>query len=138
MAKNKFDISNLKRANMVQKKVIPRIVAERARRFFELSFKNEGFTDKSLKKWPKRKRETRETRDEKVLYIRGYLKRSIRRTKMTPREVRIASVGISYANYHNNGTRKHPVRRFIGNSRVLEKGIQKIIERELKKAATKK
>jgi len=62
------------------------------------------------------------------------LKKSIRRTKTTKKQVRISSVGIPYANYHNNGTGRQKKRQFLGNSVILEKGLAKRIEHEIKKA----
>lgn len=40
---------------------------------------------------------------------------------------------ISYAQYHNEGTKKIPKRQFMGNSKELNQKIQKLIANELKK-----
>ena len=132
--KNKLDFNDLLRAEKHLKNNVPKLVGERARRFFELSFRREGFQDSSLVKWTKRKRETKRSRGKKVLSNTGMLKNSIRRTKTTPRQIRISSIGLSYANWHNNGTGRLPKRQFMGNSKTLERGLQKKIEFEIKKA----
>jgi phage gpG-like protein len=132
--KNKLDFNDLARAEKHLRNNVPKLVGERARRFFELSFRREGFQDSSLVKWTKRKRETKRSRGKKVLSNTGMLKNSIRRTKTTPRQIRISSIGLSYANWHNNGTGRLPKRQFMGNSKTLERGLQKKIEFEIKKA----
>jgi phage gpG-like protein len=126
-----FDI--LVKADQHLQQNVPKIIGERARRFFELSFANEGFNDRSLTKWRKRKKETKRSRGKKVLSGTGFLKNSIRRSKTTRRQVVISSLGVSYAGFHNDGTGRAPQRQFIGNSTTLERGLQKRIEHELKK-----
>ena len=129
----KLSFKALKRADRHLKNNVPKIIGERARRFFELSFIKEGFTDSGFSKWAKRKRENKRSIGKKVLSGRGFLKGSIRRTKTTPKQIRISSVGVAYANIHNQGRGKMPKRQFIGNSRTLEKGLQKRIEHEIRK-----
>lgn len=129
----KLSFDALKRADRHLKQNVPKIIGERARRFFELSFKKEGFTDTGFSKWKKRKRENKRSRGKKILSRSGFLKNSIRRTKTTSKQIRISSVGVVYANVHNQGRGKMPKRQFMGNSRTLEKGLQKRIEFEIRK-----
>ena len=129
----KLSFDALKKADNHMKKNVPKLIGERARRFFELSFKREGFQDKSFKPWRKRKRENRRSRGKKVLSNTGLLKGSIRRTKTTAKQIRISSLGVKYANYHNRGVGSLTKRQFMGNSETLERGIQKKIEFEIKK-----
>lgn len=132
--KNKLDFNDLLRADNHLKNNVPKILGERARRFFELSFQKQGFTDTGFNKWARRKRETKRSIGKKVLSNTGMLKKSIRRTKTTSKQIRISSVGIRYANIHNSGIGKMTKRQFMGNSVTLEKGLRKRIEREIKKA----
>ena len=129
----KLSFKALERADRHFKNNVPKIIGERARRFFELSFIKEGFTDSGFSKWAKRKKETKRSIGKKILSGRGFLKGSIRRTKTTPKQIRISSVGVAYANTHNQGIGRMPKRQFIGNSRTLEKGLQKRIEYEIRK-----
>ena len=131
--KKKLDFNDLVKANEHLKRNVPKIIGERARRFFELSFEREGFNDKGLQKWRRRKKETKRSIGKKVLSGTGFLKNSIRRTKTTPKQIRISSLGVAYANIHNNGRGTMPQRKFLGNSRTLEKGLGKRIEHEIKK-----
>tara|TARA_R110002012_G_scaffold271164_3_gene456357 strand:- start:2191 stop:2613 length:423 start_codon:yes stop_codon:yes gene_type:complete len=131
--KNKLDFNDLVRADKHLKNNVPKIIGERARRFFELSFRKQGFTDTGFSKWKRRKRETKRSIGKNILSNTGMLKNSIRRTKTTKKQIRISSVGIPYANIHNQGIGKMPKRQFIGNSETLEKGLQKRIEYEIKK-----
>lgn len=132
--KKKLDFNDLVRADKHLKNNVPKIIGERARRFFELSFAKQGFTDRGFSKWARRKKETKRSIGKKILSDTGMLKKSIRRTKTTKKQVRISSVGIPYANYHNNGTGRQKKRQFLGNSVILEKGLAKRIEHEIKKA----
>ena len=131
--KNKLDFNDLARADKHLKNNVPKIIGERARRFFELSFRKQGFTDTAFSKWKRRKRETKRSIGKNILSNTGMLKNSIRRTKTTKKQIRISSVGIPYANIHNQGIGKMPKRQFIGNSKTLEKGLQKRKEYEIKK-----
>ena len=129
----KLSFDQLVKADKHLQKKVPKIIGERARRFFELSFKKQGFTDNGFSAWSRRKKETRLSTGKKVLSSTGMLANSIRRTKTTPRKVVISSVGLKYANIHNSGVGNMPKRKFIGNSKTLEKGLEKRIEHELKK-----
>lgn len=139
--KNKLDFDDLARADKHLKNNVPKIIGERARRFFELSFRKQGFTDTGFSKWKRRKREYKGNAKtgrapsfgKNTLSNRGFLRKSIKRTKTTKKQIRISSVGIPYANIHNQGIGKMPKRQFIGNSKTLEKGLQKRIEHEIKK-----
>ena len=139
--KNKLDFNDLVRADKHLKNNVPKIIGERARRFFELSFRKQGFTNRGFSKWARRDKEykanaktgRRASAGKKILSNRGDLADSIERTKTTKKQIRISSVGIPYANYHNNGTGRQKKRQFIGNSEILEKGLQKRIEHEIKK-----
>lgn len=130
---NKISLTPIITAQLKAKKVLPIILGERARRFFELSFKKEGFTNESFNPWKKRKRETKRSTGKKILSDKGILSNSIRRRHTSFNRTIISSKGIRYANYHNKGTKITPKRQFIGNSKKLEKGLQKLAEYELKK-----
>lgn len=129
---NELNFDQLFKAHEHLKRKVPKIIGERARRFFELSFKREGFTDTSFVKWARREKETSLSTGKKVLSDTGQLANSIRRSKTTAKKVVVSSRGIFYANFHNNPAGGATQRQFMGNSKVLEKGLQKRIEKELK------
>jgi len=55
--KKKLDFNDLVRADKHLKNNVPKIIGERARRFFELSFAKQGFTDRGFSKWARRKKQ---------------------------------------------------------------------------------
>lgn len=129
---NKLSFDALEKADRHLKNNVPKIIGQRAERFFQLSFTKEGFTDKGFDKWSKRKKETRLSRGKKILSATGDLKNSIRVTKVSKNKVIVSSLGVSYADFHNSGQGQKK-RQFIGNSEVLERGLQKRIETEIRK-----
>lgn len=98
------------------------VMGVEATNHFTKSFANQGFTDETLSKWPRRK----SLRDigRGILIKTGNLRRSIRVISRTFRSVTIGS-DLPYAQTHNDGLRvrghKMPKRQFIGNSGVLNR-----------------
>ena len=139
---NKLSFTELLKAHKKVDRVVPKLLGERARRFFEISFKREGFNDRGFNKWAKRKNEypadkkrgTPSSYGKKTLSNTGALANSIRVTKANSRKIQISSIGLKYANKHNSGNNGMPKRQFMGNSEVLEKGIAKKLEYEYYKA----
>lgn len=136
-------------------KKIPRIVGVEGRNHFERSWDNEGFTDTSLVKWPKRKEPVKlgkkgkkrwqdKNAGRKLLVshladTRGaHLKDSI---QVEVKEDRVIfSTDKPYAEVHNEGGRagrgkgfNMPKRQFIGPSKMLDGNIKKKIDREIEK-----
>lgn len=109
---------------------------------FRKSFRDEGFTDRNLKKWKPVKRS---------IYGKGAAKgRKILtgETKQLSDSIGyrtstsgvVITAGVKYAQVHNeggtagiNGSARIPKRQFIGRSAVLENVIARTIQRELNK-----
>ena len=141
----KFKIT--KRLFKEQKRILPVILGKEAKNFFLDSFRRMGFTDFSLKRWtPRRKRlqkgRTSPTLIEPATLIKtGTLRRSIRVSPTTFRITKIFT-NLRYAAIHNFGLQglafgknpfKMPERKFIGNSRVLERKLEQRILKEINK-----
>jgi phage gpG-like protein len=96
--------------------------------FYKRSFTNEGFTDNSLKRWPRRKIQ----RSWPLLYKTGNLKNSL---KIIIRGENYFVIGtdVSYAPYHNNGTDRLPQRQFIGESATLTRRLTNLLDDIIKK-----
>ena len=119
---------------------LPKLAGNMAVNFYKESFRNQGFTDKSYKRWEPRKRtDRRQTNNRAVLTRSGNLRRSIRLISSNARSVRIGTDEV-YAEAHNEGLRagrgngfRMPKRQFIGESKQLEDKIEKFILKELNK-----
>ena len=116
------------------------IMGTEALNHFTKSFRDQGFTDTSLKKWDARKKET-DTRGRKdrnrssraILVRTGELRRSLQKRNLGRYSVVIKSDKI-YANVHNEGLRSGrgggftmKKRQFVGYSEVLNRRLQQRI-----------
>lgn len=106
-------------------------IAVEAKKHFDRSFHNEGFTDQRLERWPKRNPDRRP--HDPTLYHTGRLSSSTR-VRVLARGVAIIN-SVKYAGYHNYGIGQKQ-RRFIGNSVVLNRRIAVILVRGIKIALT--
>jgi len=129
------------------KKEIKKILilsAEEAVQFFQANITGrQGFLDRKVKKWPKRKRNVDPGRN--ILVGKGggaKLWKSISRTTLSARSVTIGIKGEpkDYASVHNYGLRAGrgkgfimPKRQFMGESKTLNKKINRLIKRRIKK-----
>lgn len=142
-----FKLKLTKRLFRQQKRTLPIILGKEAKNFFLQTFRKGGFTDISFKRWiPRRKRlakgRTSPTLKESANLTRsGKLKRSIKVRPATFRKIRIFT-NLVYAAIHNFGLKgvafgKHsftmPEREFIGNSKVLERKLERKALREINK-----
>lgn len=149
---NKFNFEAvLKRFNEA-KKELPGVLGTMARNHFADSFRKGGFTDDVFERWPGRKGELRggiamvrqRSRGSRAILVKsGALRRSIMVKESSFDRVRIvADMGLSgnkdYAPVHNEGLRAGrgrgfdmPKRKFVGRSKLLERNIQKRIEKEI-------
>lgn len=97
---------------------------------FTTSFRNQGFTDETNRRWQPRKRTERSRLGNRAILVKsGRLRRSIRTKRFGLLAVKILT-DVSYASVHNNGERsgrgrgfKMPKRQFIGYSGVLNRKI---------------
>jgi len=139
--------------------VLPDIIAVEGKKHFEQSFDNQGFTDKSIRKWKRRRfggqrnkkrggrtkaysEFLRKDKGRAILVSHQadkkgpHLKDSIRATK-TKKQV-IFSTDKPYAQVHNEGGHagrgagfEMPQRQFMGPSEELNKKIERKITREM-------
>jgi phage gpG-like protein len=107
MPRNKLDLDPLVKALQKQKKTLPIKVGEDAVRFFRRSFRNEGFTDRTLKKWKDRKYPARGGA-KTILKVSGALMRSIKRLSTSFGSIKIGTRGVTYAQIHNEGGTTNP------------------------------
>ena len=134
----------------------PELAAVEAVNFTKERFVMKNWVDRSRKAWPQRKRKSRGT----LMVKSGRLKRSIRKLKTTQNSV-IIGTDVPYAQAHNDGktiektvnvrqhTRKRkgrshtvqshtrnmkltlPERRFIGESAVLARRVERLLQSEM-------
>jgi phage gpG-like protein len=119
-----------------------------ALKHYKKSFSDEGFTDKSFWHWTPLKRPRRgRYAGSKILTNTGKLKNSIRTTSNSNKEgfyVNFKS-SLKYAKIHNEGLMgkayghpfKMPKRMFMGYSTQLDKRLQRIFDKGIKKAFSK-
>lgn len=130
-----------------QKRTLPIILGNQAKNFFLEAFRKGGFTDIGFQRWKRRKKRLPRGRfsptqlEPATLVKTGKLRRSIKVRPTTFRKTRIFT-NLIYAAIHNFGLQglafgKHKFkmkeRKFIGNSRVLEKKLEKRILKEVNK-----
>jgi phage virion morphogenesis protein len=126
---------------IVSKTVLVRLIGEQAINFFTLNFRRQGFLDDSLSKWkPRKKTEKSKIGNRGVLIGKGSsdkLSRSIKKLVTKRDSVIIGSTKI-YAGVHNYGLKSGsgkgfimPERKFIGDSRALNKKISKLVRNHL-------
>ena len=142
-----FKFKLTKRLFKQQKRSLPIVLGNQAKNFFLEAFRKGGFTDISFKRWmSRRKRLTKgrasaTLRESSNLVKSGKLKRSIKVRPATFRKTRIFT-NLVYAAIHNFGLKglafgKHPFkmpeREFIGNSKVLERKLERRILKEINK-----
>ena len=123
-------------------KIVLAKAANEAVNHFKANFKVGGFVDRSAEKWKPRKGNKDPGRGVLIGKGGGRLKRSIRRSSLTSKRTIIGISGTpkKYASVHNFGLRAGrgagflmPKRKFMGESRVLNKKIGRLINRHIKK-----
>lgn len=118
-------------------RTLPQLVGAAAVDHFKKSFRDEGFTDATLEPWKDVKRRTNPTRADRaaaslpILTQSGDLGRSIEFTTQPGEAVitadtRGAGSDKDYAAQHNEGTRLIPKRQFIGPSQTLDRRVERI------------
>lgn len=104
MNNNSKKIEKLRRVFKKNRDKMVRIMATVALDHFNDSFQNQGFTDKSLKKWKPRKPITRQTAQTgNILVDSANLQNSLTITKQQWPRAEVKAVGIPYAGIHNEG-----------------------------------
>lgn len=126
-------------------KSLPVKIGNIALNHFKKSFRDEGFTDKKLDPWQKRKRPNKADRAtgrrRAILVDSGNLKRSLKVRSARFEAIKVGSYGIRYAEIHNKGLTglafgkhrfKMPKRQFIGDSEVMNKKIRARLRAEMR------
>lgn len=142
-----FKFKLTKRLFASQKRTLPIVLGNIAKNFFLEAFRKGGFTDKGFKRWKQRRKRigrgrTSPTLKEAATLVKtGTLKRSIKVRPATFKRTRIFT-NLVYAAIHNFGLQglafgkvpfKMPEREFIGNSRVLERKLERRVLKEVNK-----
>lgn len=111
----------------IENEIAREIVRAEADNFHRRNFRNEGFTDKTLVKWPRRKKEPVPRRA--LLVKKGHLKKTA--THGSTRGNKIDYVMPIYGKVHNEGGRAGrgkgftmPKRQFLGMSAELDRKIK--------------
>ena len=120
-----------RQAKLKAEETLPAKLGNGAVKFFRSNFDREGFLDRSVSKWKRRKYKPRGGQ-KKILTVSGRLKRSIRRLQTSWGRIVIGSKDVIYAERHNEGLAGMPKRQFIGESNTLEKALKKRIEKEIR------
>lgn len=136
-----FQLGRTQQLFRLQKQTLPKILANEAKNFFLEGFRKGGFTDNGFKKWaPRFKRLSRtlvsRTEREPSNLIgagSGKLRRSIAVRIATFLRIVIGTSGIPYAARHNLGLKNMPQRQFIGDSKRLERELERRIFKEMDK-----
>jgi phage gpG-like protein len=157
MAKqNKFNFKGIeKKARTTLENAMVEI-GNSAKSFFVENFRKQGFDDKSVEKWPKRKKTERKGRGSKksaeaagtvrsvkagraILVKTGDLRRSIIRNPANRAALSVKiSTDLPYAKIHNDGFKGteyvKPHRRFVNQGDTMGTGIYNIKSRRERKA----
>ena len=96
------------------------------------NFNAEGFIDEAVERWPARKSK-KDNAGRRLLVKTGRLRESIKVLSRAGNTRKIGTL-VPYSKYHNDGIPgRLPQRKFIGNSKRLERMNYKVIERYLKR-----
>lgn len=119
----------------IEREIAATVVVVEAENHFAGSFRNEGFTDRSLQPWPARKKT--EPGSKRGLLIgkgTGTLRRQATKGQVIGNRVSF-TIGVPYGKVHNEGLRagrgagfQMPKRQFIGDSQVLNERIERKIK----------
>ena len=125
-----FNFPQKKREIDRLKTQLPRIVANEALNHFLLGFRRGGGqTDAG--RWAPRKRTARRNAGRALLVDTGALRRDVQVRLTTLKKIVIGTTRIIYARRHNEGLKGMPKREFLGDSKKLDKKVNKLILKEL-------
>ena len=133
----------LLRAQIQWKGEVPKLVRsmtnDAATYFKTLVFNRDGYdvqpTSVNGGRWKKRKKETKKTIGKQLLVNTGRMRRSI--TANARGNVGVVSTTVPYAQYHMEGTKDMPQRKFMGDSRILNGKFELKINRVLNRVFEK-
>lgn len=124
----KFHAKNRKLTRTIEE--LPREVANQQVNFFQANFRRQGFLDRGVKKWKRRKGNFQPQRA--ILTLSGDLRDDIRvigRPRLT--RIEVGTLTIPYAKRHNRGLAGMPQRQFIGDSYQLNRLTRALIRRRI-------
>ena len=134
-----FNFDKIKTDFVVVKSKIPLRLANDVQQHFLKGFRRGGgSTNASIGGWTKRKtsrsaRERKRSVGRALLVRSGKMRSDIKKRKISFNNITVGTRSIPYAGYINDGTEKMVQREFIGDSRVLERKIEKRLLREFDK-----
>jgi phage gpG-like protein len=98
------DIAKFKKRFEAFKKNVPRKAGVNAVNFFKDRFRAQNWLDKQADNWKARKQTTGRKSDRRAILTKtGRLRRSIRLTSAVFNKITVASLGVPYAQVHNEG-----------------------------------
>lgn len=154
---NKFQLEKAVAQLAKEKRTMPRVIGNLAKRHFRRNFREQGFVDQAKDPWQEVKRRKKGTRawrlaakedpgarTRRILTGKGStgLVTTINVQKASFDAIVVGTRGVKYAAIHNEGLEgkawgkhkfKMPKRQFIGNSKKLEREIESYIVKELDK-----
>lgn len=152
MARNKGGTESLQRkirAFNALKTILPVLIGNDAKNFFNDSFKKQGWEDEGIQKWQPRKGEVgigglskvskKSASGRAILVKTGDLKKSLFLEQADWGKVRISS-DLPYSAIHNEGLEgnafgkhkfKMPKRKFMGRSRKLHNRLKELMEKKI-------
>lgn len=116
------------------KRDLPLELSKDAQKFFNASWRNQGFDDGGVQKWKSRAKETKKSKGKAILVSSGNLRTAVGTSlkEATWEKIRFV-VDVFYAGYHNEGDGKIPQRKFMGDSKTLRilqrEKIKKIVDK---------
>jgi phage gpG-like protein len=133
MSDNKLSFKEVMAKMETLKLELPRVLSNDTQRFFTQSFDKQGFTDKSLEPWAKRKKPKKTDEGRAILVQSGRLRRAVANSARGVSFDKIDFiVDVPYAEIHNDGGLMGkggtmPKRQFMGESAELTKRLIKKI-----------
>jgi phage gpG-like protein len=129
---NASDFFRKLKANLprLQDRILNDVIAVEAEAFHAKNFRDEGFTDTGLQKWPARKKSDKNPARRALLVLTGNLKGHALKGRVQGSSV-VFSFPLEYMRVHNEGGRvgrgagfDMPMRKYIGESEYLRKRIE--------------
>lgn len=111
--------------------ILEKMALNAINQFKVANFDAQGFVDTTLQRWTPRKSK-RDNAGRKILVKTGRLRQSITVTGRGPDSIRVGTV-VPYAQYHNEGTKTIPQRKFIGKSAKLDALNKKVLDEFIRK-----
>lgn len=108
----------------LERQILHDVIQVEAERFHAENFRNEGFTDVALQKWPARKKPDRNAAKRALLVKSGALRRHATKGTVRGKQVDF-DLPLAYARRHNEGLKGMPKRQYVGQSAVLEDRIRR-------------